>query len=141
METHEESKHASFSRLAEDSRDGVRHSVRRPADVKLKTLDEERAANALHKSQRRETSAEPKEAMNIDRFEVLGLMGQGSYGKVYLAQKKRTGKYYAIKAISKQKIMRDGKQHEVFRERQALVTLDHPNIVRLHWSFNVSHSH
>jgi serine/threonine protein kinase len=75
--------------------------------------------------------------MSLDQFEVLGLMGQGSYGKVYLAQKKKTGKYYAIKAIAKQKILRDGKQHEVFRERQALVTLDHPNIVRLHWSFNV----
>lgn len=64
------------------------------------------------------------------------MMGQGSYGKVYLAQMKRTGKHYAIKAISKQKILRDKKQHEIFRERQAYITLDHPNIVRMHWSFN-----
>jgi serine/threonine protein kinase len=65
------------------------------------------------------------------------MIGQGSYGKVYLCQKKRSGKYYAIKAISKVKIMRDNKQHEVFRERQAYIKLDHPNIIRMHWSFNV----
>jgi serine/threonine protein kinase len=45
------------------------------------------------------------------------MMGSGSYGKVFLAQKKNTGKYYAVKAISKQKIMADKKQHEIFRER------------------------
>lgn len=34
--------------------------------------------------------------------------------------------------------MQAGKQQEVFRERQALITLDHPNIVKMYWSFNVS---
>jgi len=51
---------------------------------------------------------------------------------------KKGGKTYAIKTISKLKIMQDKKQHEIFRERQALITLDHPNIVKMYWSFNVS---
>lgn len=35
--------------------------------------------------------------------------------------------------------MKAGKQQEVFRERQALITLDHPNIVKMYWSFDVSY--
>ena len=59
----------------------------------------------MQKPQRRDTSCGPKAAVSLDDFEIAGLMGQGSYGKVFLAQKKKGGKYYAVKAISKQKIM------------------------------------
>lgn len=73
----------------------------------------------------------------MESFEFLGLIGEGSYGKVFMAKKKKTGKFYAIKMISKSKIMKAGKQQEVFRERKALITLDHPNIVKMYWSFDV----
>lgn len=76
----------------------------------------------------------------IDEFEIHGMIGEGSYGKVYLAQKIKGRKFYAIKAISKHKVTVDKKQHEVFRERQALIMLDHPNIVKMYWSFVVSYS-
>jgi serine/threonine protein kinase len=86
----------------------------------------------------RDLSAEPKtESVGIDEFEIFGMIGEGSYGKVYLAQKKKGGKFYAVKAISKQKVTIDKKQHEIFRERQALIMLDHPNIVKMYWSFVV----
>lgn len=68
------------------------------------------------------------------------MIGQGSYGKVFMAKKKKTNKFYAIKMIQKAKIMKANKQQEVFRERQALITLDHPNIVKMYWSFDVSSS-
>lgn len=64
-------------------------------------------------------------------------MGQGSYGRVFLAKKKKTGRFYAIKCLDKRKLLREKKQHEVFRERQALIMLDHPNIVKMYWSFDV----
>jgi serine/threonine protein kinase len=54
-----------------------------------------------------------------------------------MAKKKSTGKFYAIKILQKKKIMQDKKQYTVFRERQALVTLDHPNIVKMYWTFDV----
>lgn len=37
--------------------------------------------------------------------------------------------------------MQAGKQQEVFRERQALITMDHPNIVKMYWSFNVTNTY
>jgi hypothetical protein len=38
-------------------------------------------------------------------FEVLSLLGRGSFGEVFLARKKDTGIKYAMKVLSKQKVM------------------------------------
>ena len=116
---------------------GARVSVRRPEDVKFRLPEEEIATKKLQNEARRDVSAEPKSSISMDDFEIHGLIGQGTYGKVFLAQKKKGGKCYAIKAISKQKVALDKKQHEIFRERQALILLDHPNIVKMYWSFYV----
>lgn len=47
--------------------------------------------------QTRKSSVE--ERISVDSFEFLGLIGQGSYGKVFMAKKKKSGKFYAIKMI------------------------------------------
>jgi serine/threonine protein kinase len=44
-----------------------------------------------------------------DDFEFIGILGEGSYGKVFLAKKKKCGKYYAIKVMEKKKVMRENK--------------------------------
>jgi serine/threonine protein kinase len=64
-------------------------------------------------------------------------LGEGSYGRVFLA-KKAVNEFYAIKVIEKRKVMQLQKQAEVFKERKALIMLDHQCIVRMHWSFDVS---
>lgn len=38
-------------------------------------------------------------------FEPISLLGQGSFGEVYLVKKKDTGKLYAMKVLQKQRIM------------------------------------
>lgn len=43
--------------------------------------------------------------VDIDSFEKLGMIGQGGYGSVFMVQKKSTGKLYAMKVISKQKLL------------------------------------
>ena len=37
----------------------------------------------------------------MESFEFLGMIGEGSYGKVFMAKKKNTNKFYAIKMIAK----------------------------------------
>lgn len=64
------------------------------------------------------------------------MLGEGSYGKVFLA--KKDTEYYAVKVIEKKKVLKLNKQAEVFKERKALIMLDHPSIVKMHWSFDVS---
>lgn len=112
-----------------------RRETRKPEDVKLRTADEHMASASLQEPAR-ESSLEAR-VQGLEDFEFIGMLGQGAYGKVFMARKKKGGKLYAIKVISKQKIMQEKKQHEIFRERQALITLDHPNIVKMYWSFNV----
>jgi serine/threonine protein kinase len=51
-----------------------------------------------------------EERVNVDSFEFLGLIGEGAYGKVFMVQKKKSNKFYAIKMIQKSKILKAGKQ-------------------------------
>jgi hypothetical protein len=63
-----------------------RPTLRKPEDVKFRTQEEEKAARGLQDGTRRDMSAEPiKSQITIDDFEILGLIGEGSYGKVFLA--------------------------------------------------------
>ncbi len=55
---------------------------------------------------------------------------------MFLAKKEK--EFYAVKVIEKRKVLQLQKQAEVFKERKALIMLDHPCIVRMHWSFDVS---
>ena len=84
----------------------------------------------------------PKKSHTIDDFELVSALGQGSYGEVFRAKRKRrergessssTGsprsdKYYALKIMSKVKI---GNPKEILSERAVLQCLDHPFVVRL----------
>lgn len=56
-------------------------------------------------------------------------LGSGGYGAVYLARNKNTGTRVAVKAMQKGKIS----DYESFRnEINILMQLDHPNIIKLH---------
>lgn len=56
-------------------------------------------------------------------------MGSGGYGAVYLAKQKKTGVKVAVKAMQKGRIQ----DYEAFQnEISILKQLDHPNIIKLH---------
>ena len=44
--------------------------------------------------------------MKIDDFQLLKVVGRGSFGKVYLAKKKDTKQIYAVKTLKKDFIIR-----------------------------------
>ena len=52
------------------------------------------------------TSGSHKRKMTIDDFEIQGVLGEGSYGKVYCAVEKSENKSYAIKVLDKYHIMK-----------------------------------
>ena len=54
---------------------------------------------------------------------------------MYRAVQTSTGKDYAIKVLDKKHILREKKVEEVKVERDALNTLDHPNIIKLYCTF------
>ena len=57
--------------------------------------------------------------VQICDFEINKKLGEGAYGKVYLAKLK--GTQYAIKKLSKEFLIKTKKGKSVFRERDLLI--------------------
>lgn len=61
-------------------------------------------------------------------YRILGLVGQGQFGRVYCAAHRRTGRLVAIKNLEQ----RWFPTHKFLRELRFLLSLQHPNIVTFH---------
>ena len=71
----------------------------------------------------------------LDDFELLKVIGKGSYGKVTLVKKKDTGKLYAMKSLSKPNVKKKKQVEHTRTERRVLGKVKHPFIVHLHYAF------
>ncbi|CAG9314529.1 unnamed protein product [Blepharisma stoltei] len=67
-----------------------------------------------------------------DDYQIMKLLGKGSYANVYLARDLCTDKEYAIKSIDKSLIKSKNTFNGMVNEIDILRTLDHPNIVKIH---------
>lgn len=65
---------------------------------------------------------------NIEDLEMISALGKGTFGNVYLARNKRSGKYLALKTLDKSSIATPGQFHYVKREVLALQSFHHPFI-------------
>ncbi|KAL4484301.1 hypothetical protein ABPG72_006412 [Tetrahymena utriculariae] len=76
-----------------------------------------------------------KSVITLDDFDIIKVLGRGTFGKVMMVQKKDTGVYYALKSIRKLKIQ-DEKQAEHLRmERYILESINHNFLVKLKYTF------
>ncbi|XP_077203895.1 ribosomal protein S6 kinase alpha-2 isoform X1 [Paroedura picta] len=77
------------------------------------------------------------EKADPSQFELLKVLGQGSYGKVFLVRKIKgsdAGQLYAMKVLKKATLkVRDRVRSKM--ERDILAEVNHPFIVRLHYAF------
>lgn len=90
----------------------------------------------LKKSQSSMISSKSK--TSIKDFDIQSELGKGSFGKVYLAKNKMAKQYCAIKALDKNYMNRLNKAHEALAEREVLRQCDHPNIIKLYFTFQSS---
>ncbi|RLO04006.1 hypothetical protein DYB28_011680 [Aphanomyces astaci] len=72
---------------------------------------------------------------SIDDFELLKVIGKGSYGKVTLVRKKDSDKLYAMKTLNKSNVKRRNQVEHTRTERRVLGFGKHPYIVHLHYAF------
>lgn len=77
-------------------------------------------------------------AVGIEDFEVLKVVGGGAFAKVYQVRKKGTSDIYAMKVMRKDKIMEKDHAEYMKAERNILTKIDHPFIVQLRYSFQVT---
>uniref|UniRef100_A0A3P8VZX2 Ribosomal protein S6 kinase n=1 Tax=Cynoglossus semilaevis TaxID=244447 RepID=A0A3P8VZX2_CYNSE len=77
------------------------------------------------------------EKADPSQFQLLKVLGQGSYGKVFLVRKIRgadRGQLYAMKVLKKATLkVRDRVRSKM--ERDILAEVNHPFIVKLHYAF------
>eukprot|EP00735_Rhodelphis_limneticus_P014091 TRINITY_DN807_c0_g1::TRINITY_DN807_c0_g1_i1::g.25283::m.25283 TRINITY_DN807_c0_g1::TRINITY_DN807_c0_g1_i1::g.25283 ORF type:complete len:395 (+),score=100.76,sp/P54644/KRAC_DICDI/51.80/2e-122,Pkinase/PF00069.20/1.7e-73,Pkinase_Tyr/PF07714.12/9.7e-31,Pkinase_C/PF00433.19/5.7e-11,Kinase-like/PF14531.1/5.2e+02,Kinase-like/PF14531.1/0.00044,APH/PF01636.18/0.042,Kdo/PF06293.9/0.11 TRINITY_DN807_c0_g1_i1:85-1185(+) len=73
--------------------------------------------------------------VTMDDFELIKVIGKGSYGKVMLVKKKDTGRLYAMKVLKKANILQKKQVEHTKTERHVLGTIKHPFIVTLHYAF------
>ena len=80
------------------------------------------------------------EKPNTSQFELLRVLGQGSFGKVFLVRKiygKDAGGLYAMKVLKKATLkVRDRVRTKL--ERNILADVNHPFIVKLQYAFQVN---
>ncbi|KDO24420.1 AGC protein kinase [Saprolegnia parasitica CBS 223.65] len=74
----------------------------------------------------------------LDDFELLKVIGKGSYGKVTLVRKKDSKKLYAMKTLSKPNVKRRNQVEHTRTERRVLGLTKHPYIVHLHYAFQTT---
>jgi serine/threonine protein kinase len=86
--------------------------------------------------------SEGEKSLSKDDFTILKVIGQGSFGRVYLVSKKEEpnkGKVFAMKVLSKSTIIARNELEHIKAEKSILMKLEFPFLVRLHYSFQTHH--
>ena len=73
--------------------------------------------------------------INKNNFKFLCVIGKGGFGRVWKIQSKKTKEIYALKEMSKLKIIDKKSEKSINSEREFLSKLNHPFIVNMHYAF------
>eukprot|EP01114_Cavostelium_apophysatum_P005757 TRINITY_DN1692_c0_g1_i2.p1 TRINITY_DN1692_c0_g1~~TRINITY_DN1692_c0_g1_i2.p1 ORF type:complete len:692 (+),score=156.92 TRINITY_DN1692_c0_g1_i2:1270-3345(+) len=73
--------------------------------------------------------------MKLDDLEMLEVLGSGTFGKVRLCRHKPTRTYFCVKILSKSRIFRLKQVEHTNNERNIMMSIDHPLIVKMFRTF------
>jgi serine/threonine protein kinase len=76
-----------------------------------------------------------KEKVNMSHFERLKLLGEGTFGRVFLVKHKQTEEVYAMKILKKKFLIIHSQVEHTKTERQILGTIDFPFLSKLRYAF------
>nr|XP_043633673.1 serine/threonine-protein kinase AtPK2/AtPK19-like [Erigeron canadensis] len=79
------------------------------------------------------------DSVGLDDFEVLKVVGQGAFAKVYQVRKHGSSEIFAMKVMRKDKIFEKDHAEYMKAERDILTKVDHPFIVQLKYSFQTKY--
>jgi aurora kinase, other len=71
----------------------------------------------------------------LDDFEIGKPLGQGKFGRVYLAREKKTKCIVALKVLQKSQLLRAHFEHQLRREIEIQSHLRHQNVLRMYGFF------
>jgi len=76
-----------------------------------------------------------QEKVSVKDFDLLNVVGKGSFGKVLQVRKKDNGRIYAMKVLNKKTILERNELEHTKAEKNILQKLVHPFLVNLNYSF------
>ena len=84
------------------------------------------------------TDAGTGQRIGLDHFNFLAVLGKGNFGKVMLAETKRSRKLYAIKVLKKEFIIENDEVESIRSEKRVFLIANrerHPFLTNLHACF------
>jgi len=76
------------------------------------------------------------ESVKLEDLVMIKFLGEGMFGRVYLAGHRRKRSLYAVKAVTKKRVEAAGCYQTLLQERQLLLQLDHTFILKLVKTFD-----
>uniref|UniRef100_A0AAQ4QAP6 Protein kinase N3 n=1 Tax=Gasterosteus aculeatus aculeatus TaxID=481459 RepID=A0AAQ4QAP6_GASAC len=108
----------------------------RPAEAERTT-----PSTSPQRAKHRQRPPRPKYWMQKEDFKYISVLGRGHFGKVLLAEFKKTEKLYAIKALKKRDIVTRDEVDSLMSEKRIFEMINasrHPFLVSLHGCFQTS---
>lgn len=68
-------------------------------------------------------------------FQFHYVIGRGGFGKVWKVEKKNSKQFYALKEMSKARIIAKRSERSVMNERKILAHISHPFIINMSYAF------
>uniref|UniRef100_I3K8X7 protein kinase C n=1 Tax=Oreochromis niloticus TaxID=8128 RepID=I3K8X7_ORENI len=99
------------------------------------------ANNAPHATEKEPQTTTSLPRMQVEDFKYISVLGRGHFGKVLLAEFKKTGKLYAVKALKKRDIVTRDEVDSLMSEKRIFEMINasrHPFLVNLHGCFQTS---
>lgn len=78
---------------------------------------------------------EVPQGINKNYFNLHYVIGRGGFGKVWKVEKKKEKIMYAMKEMSKSRIITKRSVNSVMNERKLLAVLKHPFLVNMNYAF------
>nr|UAD82013.1 serine/threonine-protein kinase [Dugesia japonica] len=85
-----------------------------------------------------EVSRRPVKRYGLQDFQLLALLGKGTFGKVILCKEKETGMFYAMKILKKAVLIEKDEVEHTKTESRVLQQFRHPFMTQLKYSFTTS---
>lgn len=106
-----------------------------------RTTADENGSMEMDISHNSRTSPGPsklKDRTTIEDFEIIKPISRGAFGRVFLTRKRVTGDLFAIKVLKKADTIRKNAVESILAERDILISVRNPFVVRFFYSFTCS---